>query len=132
MKVLTTIGAKGEPTRYSINLIIKFIEDPTLKHEASLQRFLRKLKKKTLTKMNMINCILLFLLLLVPMVLLKCTNFSLVIHFLNFVGLFHLKGSFDYNLARFLCEYNLNKPKFHLRYFDDILTAFDKEQLNWK
>ena len=90
MKVLTTIGAKGEPTRYSINLIIKFIEDPTLKHEASLQRFLRKLKKKTLTKMNMINCILLFLLLLVPMVLLKCTNFSLVIHFLNFVGLFHL------------------------------------------
>ena len=31
---------------YSINLIIKFIEDPTLKHEASVQRFLRKLKKK--------------------------------------------------------------------------------------
>ena len=25
-------------------------------------------------------------------------------------------------------EYNLNKSKFHLRYVDDILPAFDKEQ----
>ena len=25
-------------------------------------------------------------------------------------------------------EYNLNKPKFYLRYVDDILVAFDKEQ----
>ena len=25
-------------------------------------------------------------------------------------------------------EYNVNKPKFYLRYIDDILTAFDKEQ----
>ena len=25
-------------------------------------------------------------------------------------------------------EYNLNKPKFYLRYADDILAAFDKEQ----
>ena len=48
--------------------------------------------------MNMINCILLVLLLLVSMVLLKCTNSHLVIHFLNFVRLFH------YNLVRFLCD----------------------------
>ena len=68
----------------------KFNEDPTLKYEASLQRFLRKLKQKTfLEKMNMINCILLVQLLLVSMVLLKCTNFTLVIHFLNFVQLLH-------------------------------------------
>ena len=39
----------------------------------------------------MINCILLVLLLLVSMVLLKCTNSPLVIHFLNFVQLFHLQ-----------------------------------------
>ena len=66
-------------------------EDPNLKREASLQRFLRKLKRKTfLTKMNMINCTLLVLLLLVSMVLLKCTNSHLVIHFLSFVRLFHL------------------------------------------
>ena len=25
-------------------------------------------------------------------------------------------------------EYNLNKPKFYLRYVDDILAAFDNEQ----
>ena len=69
----------------------KLNEDPTLKREASLQRFLRKLKQKTfLTKMNMINCILLVLLLLVSMVLLKCTNSHLVIYFLNFVQFSHL------------------------------------------
>ena len=42
-------------------------------------------------KLNMINCILLVLLLLVSMVLLRCTNSPLVIHFLNFVYLFHLQ-----------------------------------------
>ena len=64
----------------------KLNEDPTLKREASLQHFLRKLKEKNcFTKMNMINCILLVLLLLVSMVLLKCTNSHLVIHFLNYV-----------------------------------------------
>ena len=69
----------------------KLNEDPTLKCGASLQRFLHKLKQKTfLMKLNMINCILLVLLLLVSMALLKCTNFPLVIHFLNFVQLFHL------------------------------------------
>ena len=63
----------------------KLNEDPTLKREASLQRFLRKLKQKTfLMKLNMINCILLVLLLLVSMVLLKCTNSTVVIQ------LFHL------------------------------------------
>ena len=60
-------------------------EDSTLKYEASLQSFLCKLKQKVLTKMNMINCILLLLLLLVSIILLKCTNSHLVIHFLNFV-----------------------------------------------
>ena len=49
----------------------KLNEDPTLKREASLQPFLHKLKQKTfLMKLNMINCILLVLLLLVSMVLL--------------------------------------------------------------
>ena len=69
----------------------KLNEDPTLKREASLQHFLHKLKKKTCSmKLNMINCILLILLQLVSMVLLKYTNSLLVIHFLNFVWLFHL------------------------------------------
>ena len=27
-----------------------------------------------------------------------------------------------------LSEYNLNKPKFYLKYVDDNLAAFDKEQ----
>ena len=30
--------------------------------------------------------------------------------------------------SKWLTEYNLNKPKFHLRYVDDIRVAFDKEQ----
>ena len=30
--------------------------------------------------------------------------------------------------SKWLNEYNLNKPKFYLRYFDDILAAFDREQ----
>ena len=69
----------------------KLNEDQTLKREASLQLFLRKWNRKTfLINLNMINCILLVLLLLVSMVLLKCTNSPLVIYFLNFVGLFHL------------------------------------------
>ena len=33
-----------------------------------------------------------------------------------------------FNEFNWLNEYNLNKPKFHLRYADDILVAFDKEQ----
>ena len=64
----------------------KLYEDPKLKLEASLQRVLCKLKQKTfLTRMNMINCILLVLLLFVSMVLLKWANSPLVIHALNFV-----------------------------------------------
>ena len=39
----------------------------------------------------MINCIILFLLLLISMGLLKYTNSPLVIHFLNLVWLFHLQ-----------------------------------------
>ena len=30
--------------------------------------------------------------------------------------------------SKWLNEYNLNRPKFYLRYVDDILAAFDKEQ----
>ena len=67
----------------------KICEDPSLKREASLQHFLHNFKQKNfLTKMNLINCILLVLVLLVSMVLLKYTNFRLVFHFLHFVQLF--------------------------------------------
>ena len=34
----------------------------------------------------------------------------------------------DFYKSKWLNEYNLNKPKFYLRYFDDILAAFDREQ----
>ena len=34
----------------------------------------------------------------------------------------------DFYESKWLHEYNLNKPKFYLRYVDDILAAFDKEQ----
>ena len=30
--------------------------------------------------------------------------------------------------SKWLNEYNLNNPKFYLRYVDDILAAFEKEQ----
>ena len=30
--------------------------------------------------------------------------------------------------SKWLNEYNLNKPKFYLRYVDDILAPFDNEQ----
>ena len=30
--------------------------------------------------------------------------------------------------SKWLNEYNLNKPKFYLRYVDDLLAAFDKEE----
>ena len=30
--------------------------------------------------------------------------------------------------SKYLNEYNLNKPKFYLRYVDGILAAFDNEQ----
>ena len=32
----------------------------------------------------------------------------------------------DFYESKWLNEYNLNKPKFYLRYADDILAAFDK------
>ena len=34
----------------------------------------------------------------------------------------------DFHKFKWLNEYNLKKPKFYLRYVDDIPTAFDKEQ----
>ena len=39
-----------------------------------------------------------------------------------------------FHKSKRLNEYNLNKPKFYLRYVDDILAAFDYEQdsLNFK
>ena len=30
--------------------------------------------------------------------------------------------------SKWIYGYNLNKPQFYLRYSDDIVTAFDKEQ----
>ena len=30
--------------------------------------------------------------------------------------------------SKWLNEYNLNKPKFYLRYVDDVVAAFDNEQ----
>ena len=30
--------------------------------------------------------------------------------------------------SKWINEYNFNKPKFYVRYVDDILAAFDKEQ----
>ena len=33
-----------------------------------------------------------------------------------------------FNKSKWLNEYNLNKPKFYLRYDDDILGVFDNEQ----
>ena len=72
-----------------VRLVKKLHEGPTLKCEASLQCFLRNLKQKNF--FNQINFIHLVLLALVSMALLKCTNFPLVIHFLNFVQLFHLQ-----------------------------------------
>ena len=36
-----------------------------------------------------------------------------------------LMGFFE---SKQLNKYNLNKPKFYLRYVDDTLAAFDKEQ----
>ena len=71
----------------------KLNEDPTLKREASLQRFLRKLKQKNFFN-EIINeyskSILLVLLLLISLALLEYTNSPLVIYFLNFVRFFHL------------------------------------------
>ena len=34
----------------------------------------------------------------------------------------------DFYESKWLNEYNLNKPKFFLRYVDDILATFDNEQ----
>ena len=56
----------------------------------------------------MINCILLVLILLVSMVLLKCPNFSCSVSFPNFHPIVSSTGTFNYNLARFLC--NLLSP----------------------
>ena len=33
-----------------------------------------------------------------------------------------------FHKCKWLNKYNLNKPKFYLRYFDDIVAAFDNEQ----
>ena len=53
--------------------------------------------------MNMTNCILLILLLLISMVILKCITFPLVIHFLNFVRLFHVQVLLVMIFPCFLC-----------------------------
>ena len=58
----------------------KLNKDPTLRREASLQCFLRKLKQNFFNEIEYDK-----LFLLVSMVILKSTNFPLLIHFLNFV-----------------------------------------------
>ena len=75
----------------------KLSEDPTLKREASLQRFLHKLKQKTFLmklpkydKLHPSGSAPVRIYGTPKMNLLKCTNSPLVIHFLNFVQLFHL------------------------------------------
>ena len=74
----------------------KLNEDTTLKREASLQRLYVSWNNKTfLMKLNIKNCILLVLLLLVSMVLLKCTNSPLVIYFLSLIV--SSIGTFNYN-----------------------------------
>ena len=74
----------------------KLNEDATLKREASLQRLYVSWNNKTfLMKLNIKNCILLVLLLLVSMVLLKCTNSPLVIYFLSLIV--SSIGTFNYN-----------------------------------
>ena len=69
----------------------KLNEDPTLKREASLQRFLCKLKQKNF--FNEIEYDKLYPSGSAPACIYgtpKCTNSPLVIHFLNFVRLFRL------------------------------------------
>ena len=65
-------------------------------------------KKTFLTKMNIINCILLVLLLLVSMTPLNCTKFSSIDLFPKLGPIVSSTGTFNYNLASFLC--NLLSP----------------------
>ena len=84
----------------------KLSENPTLKREASLQLFLRKLKQKSfLMKLNMINCILV-LLLLVSMVYgtPKMHKFSSSDLFPKLCPIVSSIVTFNYNLSRFLCD----------------------------
>ena len=37
------------------------------------------------------------------------------------------KVSMGFYESRWLNEYNVNRPKFYLRYVDDIIAAFDDE-----
>ena len=86
----------------------KLNEDPTLKREASLQRFLHKLKQKMfLTKMNMINCILLVLILLDPARVygtLKMFKFSSSGTFPKLRPIVSSICTFNYDFVRFLCH----------------------------
>ena len=67
-----------------------------MKHEASLQRFLPKLKQKIfLIKMNMINCFLLLLFLLV-------SKFTFSDTFPKLRPIVSSVGTFNYDLSRFL------------------------------
>ena len=79
----------------------KLNEVPTLKREASLQRFLLKLKQKIfLTKMNLLSYILLVLLLLVSNGTSKMHKFYPNDTFPKLRPIF----SFNYDVARFLCD----------------------------
>ena len=55
------------------------------------------------------------------LILVLTVNF--IIKFYNLANIF--KGFYK---SKWLNEYNLSKPKFYLRFVDDILAAFDKEK----
>ena len=78
--------------------------------------------------MNLISGILLVLFLLVSMVLLKCTNFPLVFHFLNFFPIVSSIGIFNYNPAHFLC--NLFSPLVPNDYFYKDTFSFASQVKN--
>ena len=74
-----------------------------MKHEASLQRFLRKFETKIFFNQNEYDK--LFPSASVPARIYgtpKCISLPLAIHFLNFIPLVSSVGTFNYDLSRFL------------------------------
>ena len=83
----------------------KLNEDPTLKRETSLQRFLRKLKQRNfLMKLNMINCILPGSVRARIYGTPKMHKFFSSDSFPKLRPIVSSIGTFSYNLASFLCD----------------------------
>ena len=76
--------------RNGVVILDRKLYDNAIKQTISDTSKFEKLNGDPNLKIYMINCILLVLLLLISMLLLKCTGFHLVTHPLNFVRLFHL------------------------------------------